>query len=429
MRMPTILSSKFVLSCAVFFSSTICAHAQVVMGQPRVSNAPPVQNSGNGASSGSPSSPGALSSITSAMAKPGPLAQWGPAALRPYASYSFQYGNGLLRVPGEPVNSSLQTVTLGLITELGTTWTLDGAITRSMYSSRLLSDTYDSSVRLAGRWSFDAWRVGTSIAYISNSPIVAETGGQNNERTTATGVDVTYAPGDKASADISANFSRRLANPESRTATWTGSDWTQISVTGWLNYQFTPKFGVSAGSVVGRDDLSQGDDMSYIRPQVRTRWHPTDRLSISASWGMERRKVDAAGGRSNDSPVYDASITYNPTLTTSISLSGNRDVSTSYFNDQTIQGTRFTASVGQRVLQRFFLSLSASRGKSEYSATNSFLFTDRSDEYDSYGASLSFAFLRRASASLSYNYNRNASNSNVYRFSSRQVGASVSYRF
>ena len=363
------------------------------------------------------------------MAKQGPLAQWGPAALRPYASYSFQYGNGLLRVPGEPVNSSLQTGTLGLLTELGTTWTLDGAITRSMYSSRLLSDTYDSSVRLAGRWLFDAWRLGTSVAYISNSPIVAETGGQNNERTTATGVDVTYAPGDKASADISANFSRRLANPESRTATWTGSDWTQISVSGWLNYQFTTKFGVSAGNVFGRDDLSQGDDMSYIRPQLRMRWHPTDRISISASWGMERRKVKSAGGVSNDSPVYDASVTYNPTLTTSISLTGTRDVSTSYFNDQTIQGTRFTASIGQRVLQRYFLSLSASRGESEYSATNSFLFTDRSDEYDSYGASLSFAFLRRASASLSYNYNRNASNTSVYRFSSRQVGASVSYRF
>ena len=427
--MSTILSSKIVLSCAAFISLTIYADAQVVMGQPRVSNAPTVQGSGNGASTGSPASLGVLSSLTSAMAKQGPLAQWGPAALRPYASYSFQYGNGLLRVPGEPVNSSLQTGTLGLLTELGTTWTLDGAITRSMYSSRLLSDTYDSSVRLAGRWLFDAWRLGTSVAYISNSPIVAETGGQNNERTTATGVDVTYAPGDKASADISANFSRRLANPESRTATWTGSDWTQISVSGWLNYQFTTKFGVSAGNVFGRDDLSQGDDMSYIRPQLRMRWHPTDRISISASWGMERRKVKSAGGVSNDSPVYDASVTYNPTLTTSISLTGTRDVSTSYFNDQTIQGTRFTASIGQRVLQRFFLSLSASRGKSEYSATNSFLFTDRSDEYDSYGASLSFAFLRRASASLSYNYNRNASNSNVYRFSSRQVGASVSYRF
>jgi hypothetical protein len=363
------------------------------------------------------------------MSKQGPLAQWGPAALRPYASYSFQYGDGLLRVPGEPVNSSLQMLTLGLLTEIGTTWTLEGALTRSMYSSRLLSDTFDSSVRLTGRWSFDAWRFGVSQGYVSNSPIVAETGGQNYERTTTTGVDVAYSPGDKLSTDASASYSRRLADPRGRSATWTGSDWTQVTVSGWINYQFTPKFSSSVGYLVGWDDLSAGDDMSYSRPQIRARWNPSDRLSFSASSGVERRKVDAVGGKNSDTPVYSATITYNPTLTTSLSLSGTRDTSTSYFNDQTIQTTRVSVGIGQRLLQRYFLSLSASHGESEYTATNTFFIFDRSDEFESYGASVSTSFLRRGSFSVSYNYNRNASDSTVYRFSSRQLGFNVGYRF
>lgn len=211
--------------------------------------------------------------------------------------------------------------------------------------------------------------------------------------------------------------------------TWTGSDWTQVTVSGWINYQFTPKFSASVGYLMGWDDLSAGDDMSYSRPQVRTRWNPTDRLSFAASWGMERREVDAVGGKNSDSPVYDATVTYNPTLTTSLSLSGTRDTSTSYFNDQTIQTTRVSLGFGQRLLQRYFLSLNASRGESEYTATNTFFVFDRSDEFDSYGASVSTSFLRRGSVSVSYNYNRNASNSNVYRFSSRQLGFNVGYRF
>lgn len=426
-RLNLLLSIRRTVSCALFLAAASLANAQVVMGQPRETKAPP-QGSGTSASGSTPK-PGSLSTLRSAMSKQGPLAQWGPAALRPYASYSFQYGDGLLRVPGEPVNSSLQMLTLGILTEIGTVWTLDGSLTRSMYSSRLLSDTFDSSARLSGRWSFDAWNFGASQGYISNSPIVAETGGQNNERTTTTGADVAYSPGDKLSTDASIGYSRRLADPRGRTVTWTGSDWTQITASGWINYQFTSRFSASVGYLLGWDELSAGDDMSYSRPQVRIRWHPTGRLSFATSWGIERREVDAVGGKKSNSPVYDASVTYNPTLTTSLSLSGTRDTSTSYFNDQTIQTTRVSLGIGQRLLQRYFLSLNASRGESEYTATNTFFVFDRSDEFNSYGASVSTSFLLRGSVSLSYNYNRNASNSNVYQFSSRQLGVNVGYRF
>lgn len=405
------------------------AHGQVVMGQPRTPQAPAAQRSGIGGASSSTLRPGALSSIHSALVKQGPLAQWGPVALRPYASYSFQYGDGFLRVPGEPENSSLQMVRLGLLTELGTTWNLEGSIARSMYSSRLLSDTYDSNLRLSGKWSFDSWNIGVSQGYTSDSPIVAETGSQNDERTTTTSANISYNPGDKTSVDISAVRSGRLADPKTQTPTWTGSDWTQISLSGWLNYQATLKVGLSAGYQIGWDDLSRGDDMSYTRPQIRARWQPSDRLIFAASWGVERRKVDAAGGRNNSSPVYDVSVSYSPTLTTSLSLGGTRDTSTSYFNDQTIQTTRLTASVGQRLLQRYFLSLSATYGESEYAATNSFFFTDRSDESHSYAVGLSTSFLRRGSISFSYSWNQNSSNRNIYRFSSSQIGMNVGYRF
>jgi len=409
---------------ALAFSSV--ARAQVVMGSPRIlGTTPPAQEN----LSRSGGRPGALSTINSMLAKPGPIAQWGPLAFRPHFSYSFLYGNGLLRVPGEPVNSSRHSVTLGLLTELGSSWSLDAATTRSIYSSRLLVDSFDNSASLEGKRTFGDWTFGLSSAYASNSPIVVETGGQNDEETTRTAVDVSYKVSDRTFIDLTAAWSLRLADPKLQQATWTGSNWEQISITTWINYQFSEKFGASLGLLAGEDRLDKGDDMSYTQPQARINWRPTDRVSIMASTGIEIRKVDAPGGGTTENPVYSLNMSYSPTMTTTVSVGGSRNISTSYFNNQTIESTQYSASISQRLIQRLFLTVSGSLGSSKYAGTTVFFLTNRDDDYESISTSISTSFFRRGKASISYTSSRNSSNATTFGYSSQQMGAELSYRF
>jgi len=320
-------------------------------------------------------------------------------------------------------------VTLGLLTELGTSWSLDAATTRSIYSSRLLVDSFDNSATLEGKRSLGDWTLGASGSYASNSPIVVETGGQNDEETTRVAADVAYKLGDKASFDVTVAWSLRLADPKLQQATWTGSNWKQYSATAWLNYQFSSRLIGSAGFQAGRDFLDQGDDMSYTQPQLRINWRPTERISIGASSGIESRKIDIPGGKTIANPVYSVSASYSPTLTTTLSLGGSRTISTSYFNDQTIESTQFSVGLSQRLLQRLFFSVSGSSGTSRYDGTNPFTLTNRDDEYESFNMSISTSFFRRGSASVSYSTSRNSTNATSFGYSSRQFGAEISYRF
>lgn len=405
--------------------------AQVVVGGPRTVGIPPSTTSTAATKSTAtrPGAPGALSTINSILSKPGPIAELGPIAFRPHLSYSFLYGDGLLRVPGEPVNSARHTITLGLLTEIGRSWNLDVATSRSIYSSRLLVDSFDNSVSLEGKRTFGDWTFGVSGSYASNSPIVVETGGQNDEETTRTAVDVAYKLGDKVFIDATAAWSLRLADPKLQQATWTGSNWEQLSLTTWLNYQISPKISAAIGFLTGEDLLDQGDDMTYYQPQVRMNWRPTDRISLGASGGLEVRTVKGPGGGTSENPVYSCNVSYSPTMTTTLSLAGSRNISTSYFNNQTIESTQYTVSVSQRLLQRFFLTVSGSQGTSKYSGTTLFFFTNRDDEYQSFNTSLGTSFFRRGTASISYSASKNSSNATTFGYSSQQYGAELSYRF
>jgi hypothetical protein len=402
--------------------------AQVVVGSPRIIGAN-LSSSATASQSTPPGKPGALSTIGSIMARTGPIAQFGAFALRPYATYSFLYGDGLLRVPGEPVNTSRHALTLGLLGELGPTWTLDAATTRSIYSSRLLVNSYDNTFSITGKRTIESWRFGASLSYASNSPIVVETGGQNDEETTRTSIDIAYNVTDRTSIDLSATWSLRLADPKLRESTWTGSNWEQISIAAWFNYRFSPKLGVAAGCIFGEDRLDLGDDMSYAQPHIRLNWRPTDRISLGASGGFEFREVDAVGGNGSENPVYNLNAAYSPTMTTTISLSGSRNTSSSYFNNQTIETTQYTVGVSQRLLQRYFLSVSSSEGTSNYAGTTPSSFTDRDDRFRSYNTSLTTSLSRRGTVSVSYSYSKNSTTSSTFGYSSRQVGAELAYRF
>jgi hypothetical protein len=423
---PCSLVRSFAFASLAAVLGALSLNAQVVIGPPRTipgfSPAPATNLS-------TPGSPGSLATIASLFARQGPLVRWGQFAVRPYTSYSITRDDGFFRPDGRAVDVTIQSFTQGLGLELGKTWSFDGVLSYSTYSEPSLKGATTGSMTLAGRWEIRDWQVSASQHYSSNAPFVVETGGQNAERTLGSRIGATTQVGDKTSLQIGGTWTKRIANPLTRNVAWTGSDWNSLTGSVEVQYNVTQKLNFTASIHAGHDEISANPNMSHYGPQLRVRWRPTDRLSVSAGSGYESRTVHGTGGGTTRTPVYDASLAYSPTETTTLSLSASRSVTTSYFNDQTSLGESWSASLSQRLLTRLFFSASYNEGRSTYDPTTRRLSAVRADRYRSTSASLSTAIMQRGSITLTAGRSRNTSDRSVFNFASTQYGASFTYRF
>src|SRR5215203_4133571 len=115
--------TRAVFACVLFGAGS--TQAQVVVSVPTTNS-----NTAIKPSYGGPKSP-PLSDINSVFAKEGPLAQWGPIAVRPHFLYGLSYGDGLLN-PGqlESQSSTIHTVSAGVLFEVGKHWTVDYTLSK-----------------------------------------------------------------------------------------------------------------------------------------------------------------------------------------------------------------------------------------------------------------------------------------------------------
>lgn len=370
-----------------------------------------------------------LSSIMSAVAKQAPLAQWGPLAVRPHISYALEYGNGILRVPGEPENTTMQSFSPGVLLELGNRVSLDYTLTHHTYSNHLLVDTTDHNAAIQGNITMGDWRFSASQSYGSNSPTLVETGGQTAERTNTSTVSIAYEVGPRTLIETTLRRHSRSASPLVSTPAWTGSNWIQWSESTWLRYSISKQLSLGIGFQAGYDEIRDNPDMSYTQPELEARWQPIERFSLTAQVGLERRKPDATDARIQENLTYSASARYQVFKTTGLSIRANRNVSASYFADQTTETEGWVASIDQRLLSRFYLMMSRSSGRTTYLPIVNQPYVERDDRFYSYTFNLSTPVLRRGTVGIFYSRNRNRSNNQGFGFTTNQMGATFAYRF
>jgi hypothetical protein len=425
MKSCTLFRGFALASVAAIFGA-FPIHAQVVIGPPRTI---PGFSTAAASNLSTPGSPGSLATIASVFARQGPLVRWGQLAVRPYTSYSITRDDGFFRPNGMPVDVTIQGFTQGLALELGKTWSFDGVLSYSTYSEPSLKGATTGSMTLGGRWEIRDWQVSASQHYSSNAPFVVETGGQNAERTFSSRIGAGTQIGDKTSLQVGGAWTKRVANPLTSNVAWTGSDWNSLTGSVAVQYNVSQKLNFTASVNAGHDEISANPNMSHYGPQLRVQWRPTARLSASAGGGYESRTVHGTDGGTTHTPVYDASLAYSPTETTTLGVSASRSVTTSYFNDQTSLGESWSANLGQRLFTRFFLSASYSEGRTTYDPTTRRVTSLRADRYRATNASLSTAILKRGSVSLTAGRSRNLSDRSLFAFASTQYGASFNYRF
>jgi hypothetical protein len=339
------------------------------------------------------------------------------------------YGDGILRIPGAPTNTTQQSYNLGALFGLGKYWTFNYAFGRTINSSSLIADYTSHTANLSGAVTRGDWTFGISQGYESRAPTLVETGQQTPEKSFNTTATVSYEVGPKTLIDLSVTRSERDSeltvdtpgNPVLDTERWSG--------TGLFHYRASPRLDVAVGLKLGRDRVSNSTDMNVSEPQFTFNWRPTDKVSISGEYGRESRRFLEGEVQDLKSQVYSASLSYQPAQVTTLTLSGNRQVSPSYFANQLTRNIGWSVNVQQRLLQRLFLSGGYSRGDVTYLAIEQGFGEQRGDSFESYNFGLSTTISRRGSISLSYQRSTNFSSISEFGFTSNQYGMTLSYRF
>lgn len=360
--------------------------------------------------------------------------RFGPVLFQPRADYGLMYGSGIQYTPGSPEATIIQTLSPGLRVDLGTHWALDYAPTFQFYSSDKFRDTVNQSFALTGGLEYEDWKLGLSqSAGYSSSPTVA-TGGQTDQSFYTTALTASRALTSQISANFGLNQAITLVPGMEDTYGWSTSD--------SLNYQFWPRLnvGISLGggyTMVENNRLAgaaNNENQTYEQAQVLVNWRATDKISFQLSGGLDDRQFNTAGAGDSLSPIFAATIQYQPIKATQISLAASRSVSSSalYQAAQETEITTVGLNLNQQLFRRFSLGFGVAYSESAYgTAVNaaSAGAANRTDNQFFFTARLSHPLFKRGSWSVFYQYSDNRSSQGGYTFESNQTGFEIGYHF
>ncbi|MEI6083187.1 MAG: outer membrane beta-barrel protein [Verrucomicrobiota bacterium] len=355
------------------------------------------------------------------VAPEAPPLQWGPVGIRPHIQYRFLYGDGIQVNTNQPIKTAINEISPGVLLEIGRHWTLDYTPTMTFYSSSKFSDTTAQNVTLTGGATYDDWAFGLSQNYSHTVEPLVETGAQTSQDTYSTAVTATHQLSQKMLLELAANQEFTFPDGFTETREWSTLD--------WLNYQFWPRFSAALGAGAGYSDVDVGNDSISGQLQGRGTWQAADKLSLQVSGGAELLHFTGGGKSDVVKPVYAASIQYQPTEATTVSLSANGDVGTTFFTNEVSTTTGVSVTLNQRLLKKVYLTLTGGYQNTKYSATQSGVSSGRNDDTYSFNARLSTRFLKRATAAVFYQYSDNSSNEPGYSYISNQGGVELGYAF
>lgn len=377
--------------------------------------------------------------------------RWGSTIISPHPSDKFIYSDGLYARQGSTTNSYINRFAPGFLVDFGDQWTIDYTPTWVNYTNKLLKDSLEHSLKMAGGIRNGDWLFQASQIYRkTNSPDI-ETGGQTGRESSTTRLNASHLFTNNLSIEI--NLSQTLQFIERSPDSY---DW---SMENWLTYRFASDLEFSGGFELGYTDFDPGSHMEYTSPQVRVRWRPGTKLSLQANVGYEYRRTATTGIPRKETPTFGASIFYRLFDQTRITLRADRSVSPSFLANSTTDRTSWNANVDQRLFGHYTLSLGGGRMRSKFvgshiafnttsttqnvldgsgnviGTTTTTTFTPvmvidrRTDSTSTYRARLTTPFLNRGTLAFTYQVRKNDSDASGFSFSSHQTGVEVSYRF
>jgi len=273
---------------------------------------------------------------------------------------------------------------------------LDGTDLRSV--GDLTAPGIHANTDVSGRTKFQTYRTSMNASYdLSGKTFLS------------TGFNSLVTEYDSSSLFSSANFSENL----------------------FLNYHYSDKVVVGVGGTGGFDVVDDPNPgQTFEQANLRLTYQASGKISVNVSGGVEFRQFEHNSRDQYVSPVFDLSLSYQPFDPTTITLSGSR----STYNSGVLAGqdfaqTSFNVSLRQRLLQRFYLAVSAGYQNSDYFSTVNGVLANRRDDYYFIEPSLDFSITRFWTVGGYYLHRQNDSASQNFSFYDQQVGVRTTLTF
>ena len=406
------------LGFVLAFARTMQAQEQVLAPPPVYSLTPPAMQDYEAGQPGAPQ----VESLASVIDVPHWL-EWGPVTLHPHLLYRFLYGSGIQSAPGQPQNTVIQQFSPGVLFAIGSHWTLDYTPLFSYYSSSNFQDSIDQSVALGWGTTYQDWTLGFSQTYRQSSAPLIQTGTQTDTDGYLTSANASYHFSSRMSVDLLISQNFLFADQFTSTRSWTTID--------WVNFEPADRWDTGLGVSYEYDDVNPGPNTTSEGVQGRIRWRATGKTSFVIHGGVEDQQSLGGGASSLVTPIFGASIQYQPVDTTTLSLIADRSITPSFFQGQTTVNTSLGGSVNQQLLERVNLSVGVGYGRTSYLATTNIATagTGRVDNNYYINVRLGTTFLTRGTAAVFYQYSDNPSTQPGFGFSSSQVGFELGYRY
>jgi len=280
----------------------------------------------------------------------------------------------------------------------------------------------DHAITLTGGTSYEDWTFGLSqVCALTSDPLVA-TATQTSQETYTTTLSASCQLNSKMFTDLGLSQKILSADQFDSSREWGTLD--------WLNYQFWPRLDAGIGAGFGYVNMQTGPDMTYEQLQSRVDWRATDKISFQVHAGGEDDQFLGSGSAGDLlNFVFGAAVQYQPFEVTKITISADRNVSPSYFANQTTENTDFTGDLNQRLLGKLYLDLQGGYHVVKYVASANNVSAGREDDLYSVSVQLSYAFTRRGSVAAFYQASSNSSTQPGFGYSSSQVGFQISYSY
>ena len=413
------------------------------VGQPNAQASGQANGTANAPATGQATTPaeGESSETGTATAAPAApmetLMEWGALHLRARASYQFVYDTGIHSQPGKSSDTFTHTVSPGMTIFFGPHVSLDYSPSFRFFSQSDFHNTVDQAVSLSAGVGVGDWTLGLSQSFTLTDEPSVETSGQTEEKNYSASLNALYQFNDKISFDTSASVGLQFLNgtnapvdtnsPVPFTPALTDSQ--NYSASEWMDYKFDEKISGGVGVTLSYSEQNSGFSSVSEEYRGRVSWRPGKKLTVAISGGLQDQQFLDTGAQDLLTPVFSTTITYRLFEQTTLSLSADRDVNTSLFQNQVTESTRLGLGLQQRLFGKLQMSLGFGYSTADYKDTTGKLITSRSDDNTSYSVGFNYPLWKRSSISAFYQYTQNSSSASAFGYSSSQVGAVLSWAY
>jgi Putative beta-barrel porin 2 len=354
----------------------------------------------------------------------------GPIDIRPVMNFSATYSDNILESTTNRLTDLIYIIAPGLSLSAGdymakqySFFSLQYIPTLNLYNHFSTLNSLDQHLRIDAQYGLERLKLSGYFGYDKAFGGNRDIGGLVNSEYYTMGLEAKYilneqisleALGDQTFADYGSSGigSREFVNHD------------------YVNYQFTPKLTVSAGTAFGILQPYVGGTQTYEQGLFKVQFVSTAKLSFIGDAGFEFRQFPSGVG-TRFTPVFTLSANYQLFPGTALTLSGSRNVTYSAaVTGSNYTATNVTAGITQHVIGE--LSLGTSFGfedDSYFQVSGASPAVQRVDNYFALSPNLTYKWNDWASVSVSYLYRDNQSNAPARSFYNNQVSVQVHIGF